>query len=298
MIISVLMPAWQAADTVEAAARDILEQRWTAAEPAVELEVELIVVTQGDDPDTVEAVQRIDDPRLRLLHQEEPGLARALERGRAAATGEWIARMDADDRCAPTRLERQLAHAARTGAEVVPCRVEPFPRGREAFCAWQNSLVTHEEMEAERFIEVPWFHATALFRAEALQRVGGWREGLHLEDYDLVLRLFEAGVRQEKLPEALYRWRVHDAQATAAWPIQRIREQKARALRLPPDAYVAGRGRSLAEWAARLSLPAFELDAALSAPLPPGYPVLVLGSPQARARLRQRLADRPHRFIA
>jgi hypothetical protein len=145
---------------------------------------------------------------------------------------------------------------------------------------------------------VPWFHATALFRAEALQRVGGWREGLHIEDYDLVMRLFEAGVRQEKLPEPLYRWRVHEAQATAGWPIERIREQKARALRLPEGAYVAGRGRSLAEWAARLRLPAFELDAALSAELPPGFPVLVIGSPGARARLRQRLAGRPHRFVA
>lgn len=290
MRISVILPAWRAAETVEAAVRDILDQSWR--------DLEVLAVHQGPRDATREALERITDRRFHILHEDEPDLARALELGRRAASGAWIARMDADDRCPPERLAEQVAHADRTGAEVVPCRLEPFPAGREAFTQWQNGLVRHEEMYEERLVEVPWFHATAIFRPEALQRVGGWRSGDFLEDYDLVLRLFAAGVRQEKLPQVRYRWRIHEGQITFRWPLHKVRQQKASWLDLPDDAYVAGSGRSLQEWAALLGRPAYTLDPRRPETLPPGFPVLVYGSAKVRARLRQALGDRPHVFVA
>lgn len=205
---------------------------------------------------------------------------------------------DADDRCPPTRLAEQLAHAEATGAAVVPCQLQPFPEGRQAYAAWQNGLCTHAQMAAERFIEVPWFHATAIFRPDVLEQVGGWRSGDFLEDYDLVFRLFAAGVRQEKLPAVRYRWRIHPGQITARWPLHKVRRQKAGWLELPEDAYVAGTGRSLQEWAALLGRPAVPFDPRQPESLPPGFPVLVFGSPKVRRRLRAALGDRPHVFVA
>ncbi|MCK6507641.1 glycosyltransferase family 2 protein [Myxococcota bacterium] len=290
MRISVLLPAWRAEKTVGEAVADVLGQRWR--------DLELIVIHQGGDDPTLEVLRRVRDPRFHLLRRDEPGTALALEMGRAAASGEWIGRMDADDRCPPTRLAEQVAHADRTGAPVLSCRVEPFPGGREAYCAWQNSLCTHEQMAAERFIEVPWFHATMLARPEALDAVGGWRPGDFLEDYDLVLRLFAAGIRQEKLPEVRYRWRIHPAQTTASWPAHKIRRQKVEALDLPADAYLVGTGRSLEAWAALLGRPALAVDLGRPLDLPPGFPVLVVGSAPVRQRLRAALGERPHLFVA
>lgn len=290
MRITVLLPAWRAAGTVGLAVQDLLDQTWR--------DLEVVAIHQGDDDATLAELRRVRDRRFHLLHHDEPGVAEALEAGRRAASGAWIARMDADDRCPPTRLAEQVAHADSTGAAVVPCQVEPFPWGREAWCAWQNSLVAHDRMAEERFVEVPWFHATALFQPEVLAAVGGWRGGDFLEDYDLVLRLFAAGVRQEKLPAVRYRWRVHPAQKTARWPLEKIRLQKAAALDLPADAYVAGTGESLRAWAALLRRPAVTLDPRRPDLLPPGFPVLVFGAAAVRQRLRAALGDRPHLFVA
>ena len=290
MRITVLLPAWRAPATVGAAVADVLAQSWR--------DLELIVIHQGGDDPTLEVLRRVRDPRFHLLCRDEPGVAVALEAGRAVARGEWIGRMDADDRCPPTRLAEQVAHAERTGAPVVSCQVEPFPTGRAAYCAWQNALCTHQDMAAERFIEVPWFHATMLARPEALDAVGGWRAGDFLEDYDLVLRLFAAGIRQEKLPAVRYGWRIHPAQTTASWPQHKIRRQKVAALDLPADAYLVGTGRSLTEWAALTGRPALEVDPRRALELPPGFPVLVFGSAPVRRRLRAELGDRPHLFVA
>lgn len=260
-------------------------------------DLELLAIHQGPRDATLQALERIADPRFHILRQDQPDLARALELGRRHARGEWIARMDADDRCPPSRLSEQLAHAEATGAQVVPCQVRPFPAGRRAFAAWQNSLLSHQQMAQERFVEVPWFHATAIFRPDALARVGGWRSGDFLEDYDLVFRLFAAGVRQEKLPAVRYRWRIHPGQITARWPLDKVREQKASWLDLPGDAYVAGTGRSLQQWAALLALPAVEFDPRRPDTLPQGYPVLVFGSEKVRRRLRAALRGREGGFV-
>jgi glycosyltransferase involved in cell wall biosynthesis len=51
----------------------------------------------------------IRDPRVRLVHQENTGLVRALNRGISLTCGRYIARQDHDDRAKPTRLEKQVA---------------------------------------------------------------------------------------------------------------------------------------------------------------------------------------------
>ena len=290
MRISVLIPVWQAADTVALAVQDALDQRWDA--------LEVLAIHQGPPDRSLAALQRIRDPRLSILRTEQAGTAAALELGRTAARGEWIARLDADDRCPPERLQEQVRWADRTGAQVVPCQWAPFPEGRERYALWQNALLRHEEMARERFVEAPWMQGTAIFRREALQAVGGWHSGDFMEDYDQVLRLFAAGIRQEKLPQVCYRWRIHAAQDTLRRSLAEVRALKARHLDLPPGAYVAGTGRSLQEWALLLGRPAVSFDPRRPQNLPEGYPVLVFGSPQVRAALRRALADRPHVFVA
>lgn len=292
MLVSVLVPAWQAAATLGEALADLCAQTWR--------DLEVLVIHQGPEDGTLAVAQAAAaaDPRIGVLRRATPGTAAALEAGRAAAGGTWIARMDADDRCDPTRLSDQLAHARATGAQVVPCQWAPFPGGRARYAAWQNALLTHEEMAAERFVEAPWMQGTALFHKAALEAVGGWHAGDFMEDYDQVLRLFAAGVRQEKLPACRYRWRIHPGQDTRRRGQDEVRALKARHLALPDDAYVAGTGESLRAWAGRLGRPAVPFDPRRPQDLPPGFPVLVFGAPEVRARLRAALGPRPHVFVA
>jgi hypothetical protein len=153
------------------------------------------------------------DSRIRVLSTEPRGIVAALERARAEARGEFLARMDADDVALPDRLARQLALMERA-PEVVLCGtgVEYFPReglrdGTLRYESWINGPSDPEGIERELFVEWPLAHPTFLLRAEAAARVGGYRDVGWPEDYDLVLRLWRDGGRLARVPEVLLRWR-------------------------------------------------------------------------------------------
>jgi hypothetical protein len=121
--------------------------------------------------------------------------------------------MDADDLSHPDRLSRQVDALERNPEWAgVGCRFSwigesgPTP-GMERYADWQNSLVTPEAICRGMFIENPVTHATLLLRREALLGVGGYVATDWSEDYDLVLRLLQAGHVLGKVPEPLYQWR-------------------------------------------------------------------------------------------
>jgi len=86
---------------------------------------EIIVVVDGHDPATEEALAGVPDPRVRMVVNPEPlGPGAARNAGVAAATGDWIAFLDDDDAWKPTKIAAQLDAAARSGIArpVVSCR--------------------------------------------------------------------------------------------------------------------------------------------------------------------------------
>jgi len=79
---------------------------------------------------------------------------------------------------------------------------------------WQNSLVTHDDICREIFIESPVAHPSAMLRRAELLAMGGYEDRGWAEDYDLWLRYHAAGRRFAKVPAPLVRWREHDDRAT------------------------------------------------------------------------------------
>jgi hypothetical protein len=154
-----------------------------------------------------------DDARVSVLRQEPLGLVAALERARARARGEYLARMDADDVAAPERLEEQLA-LMRERPDLVGCGcgIRYFPEslvqdGARRYQQWINALLEPDEIERDLFVECPIAHPTFFLRADAVAAVGGYRELGWPEDYDLLLRLWEAGGRFAKAEGELLHWR-------------------------------------------------------------------------------------------
>ncbi len=205
--VSVLLPARDAAATVRAAAASILRQ--------TERDLELVCVDDGSRDGTAEALDRLAarDRRVRVVRGPGEGIARALERGRAACDAEVVARMDADDVAHPRRLALQLeALRADPSLAAVGGRVRLFPRralraGMIRYAAWLNGLVTPELVARDLLVEAPLVHPAAAIRSDALSRAGGWRDGPFPEDYDLWLRLAAAGGRLTNLPALVLDWR-------------------------------------------------------------------------------------------
>jgi glycosyltransferase involved in cell wall biosynthesis len=206
-VISVLLPARNAAATIEAALQGILGQR--QAPP-----FEVVCVDDASSDGTLEVLARLarSDGRVRVIPGEGRGLVAALQLGLARCRGELIARMDADDLVHPDRLRLQaelLASDASLGAvgSLVRCFPGPLTPGLARLQAWLDSVVTPEECEAARFVEAPLVHPSTTFRREALDSVGGWRDAGWAEDWDLLLRLAAAGWKMAKVPRVLLHWR-------------------------------------------------------------------------------------------
>lgn len=202
-LISVIMPAYNAAATVCAAVESVLAQTCT--------DFELIAVDDGSTDHTARLLEAHArrDARVRLLRMPHGGIVPALNAGLEAARGRFIARMDADDICLPQRLERQAGfleqhpHVGLAGCRV---RFGGAPGGYARYVDWINSLLTPEEIALERFRESPFAHPSVMFRAELVAAHGNYADGPFPEDYELWLRWMEAGVRMAKLPETLLVW--------------------------------------------------------------------------------------------
>jgi glycosyltransferase involved in cell wall biosynthesis len=160
------------------------------------------------------------DQRFRVLSLPHGGIIPALNSGLKACRGAIVARMDADDLASPERLALQAAYLdEHPEVDVVAGLVEGFPEGEllegfRLYIEWLNSLVTHEQICREIFVESPLAHPSVTFRKEVVMRAGDYQEWGWPEDYDLWLRLYLAGARFAKIHEVLLRWREHPHRLT------------------------------------------------------------------------------------
>ena len=99
--VSVVLPVYNVAPYIEATIASILTQTFT--------DFELLVLDDCSTDDTVDKVQSIRDPRLRLMRNPH-NLGRAGTDNAALAyvRGQYIAKMDGDDLCHPERLAQQV----------------------------------------------------------------------------------------------------------------------------------------------------------------------------------------------
>ena len=180
---------------------------------------QLIAIDDGLVDATRHRLSATGDARVRVLDGGGKGLVHALNMGLEAARAPLIARMDADDECAPQRLERSVA-ALSADLSGVGTQVEIFRDDRPvspnllAYGAWMNSLTTPELLFRDRFVESPLCHGSVMLRRSVVVEAGGWRHGDFPEDWELWLRLLESGHLLSCVPEVLYRWRDHDRRLT------------------------------------------------------------------------------------
>jgi len=99
-LVSFVIPAYNAADTVGRAIESALGQ---THDP-----VEVVVVDDGST-DGTRGIAESYSPNVKVVHRENGGLPVARNMGWRAAAGEYIAFLDADDECDPERIEIQLA---------------------------------------------------------------------------------------------------------------------------------------------------------------------------------------------
>ncbi|MFI5183211.1 MAG: glycosyltransferase family 2 protein [Vicinamibacteria bacterium] len=206
--VSVLLPVKDGAPFLEACLASLAGQ--TLADH------EIIAVDDGSTDGSREILERCAraDPRLLVLENPGLGVVDALNAALAAAAGPFAARMDGDDVAHPERLAAQVERLeADPRVAILGCRVRlvgGLPRGNagmRAYVAWINTLMDHDAIVRDLWVESPLAHPSVMMRAEAVRRLGGYRVFHGPEDYDLWLRAHAAGLRFGKCPGVLLDWR-------------------------------------------------------------------------------------------
>ena len=205
--VSVLLPCRDAAATLDESLGSIAAQTFTS--------IQIIAVDDGSSDGTPELLAEWirRDARVESVRTPPRGIVAALNSAAERARGEVLARMDADDIADPRRFERQIA-LLDANPDLVACGtgIRYIPRqavrdGARRYEQWINSVVSPDEMERDLFVECPIPHPSLMVRQQAFERIGGYRDEGWPEDYDLILRLWEAGHRFGKVPEVLLEWR-------------------------------------------------------------------------------------------
>ena len=209
--VSVVIPFFNEEKYIEESINSVLDQTFT--------DFEIIMVNDGSTDGSVEIVKKYaaQDKRIRLIEIKKSGLAAALNAGIEAASGKYIARMDADDMMHPKRLGLQYEYmSANPDVSVLSSLVTAFPENMispnmQYYINWLNSIITDDMIKRDIFIESPIPHPTVMLRRDELIGLGGYSDNGMPEDYDLWLRYYAAGKRFHKIDIVLHFWREREA---------------------------------------------------------------------------------------
>ena len=204
--ISVILPFYNANKTILRAVLSIKNQTFT--------NFECILVDNNSTDDSKAIVQTIvdSDHRFKLVSEKKQGVTFASNKGWETSTGEYIARMDADDWSHPTRLEKQNDFLdsnpdyGAVGTLVNHMSHSEYTGGMARFVEWSNSLTTYDQICKNRFIELPIVNPTAMWRRQVAAENGMYLDGNFPEDYEMWLRWLDKGVKIGKIKEVLLDW--------------------------------------------------------------------------------------------
>jgi glycosyltransferase involved in cell wall biosynthesis len=203
--VSILMPVYNGSRYLAAAIDSMLSQDFA--------DFEFVIVDDGSTDNSLQLLTAYAkrDNRIRLITRANTGIVGALNDGLEQVRALFVARMDADDLSLPGRLRKQRQYllandqCVAVGSHILLIDNEGWP-----ICEMCKER-THEEIDTANLLGggAAMNHPSVMFRAEAVRRVGGYRQQfLYAEDLDLWLRLAEVGGLYN-LPETLLHYRMH-----------------------------------------------------------------------------------------
>lgn len=201
--LSVVMAAYNDEDYVGAAIESVLGQTYG--------DFDYIIVNDGSSDATLDILESYAarDKRIQIITRENGGTTKATVTGMNAATGEYVARMDADDLSVSDRFERQIAVLdQRPECVAVTSHFEHFHD--DGKIKMVSDDIGPEELIGlyNGFANRIGGHGQVMFRRDAYLKAGGYDPHFrYSQDYDLWCRLLHLG-RFAVIEDILYRWRV------------------------------------------------------------------------------------------
>jgi glycosyltransferase involved in cell wall biosynthesis len=208
--VSVVIPAYDAQSTVGASISSVLWQTYADAE---------VVVVDDGSSDATGDVAAAYPERVRVVRQDNAGVAAARNRGIGEARGELIAFCDADDVLLPRHLEALVSTFDRHGGIATSNCYWLFTNGIHPSRVRYKGGFPRPERQRRAILEQNFVSTMSLFPKRLADDLGGFSTELEVaEDWDFWLRAIYSGVRVSLQPRpfALYRWSSESLSAATA----------------------------------------------------------------------------------
>ncbi len=224
--VSVVIPTYNRADFILESVTSVLDQTFQ--------DFEVVVVDDGSSDNTPALIRSVADSRIRYLYQVNKGVAAALNMGWRAARGDYIGRLDSDDRWHPDLLMRLvptlesnpaigLAYARAQWMDQKGRRLPQMLGAPEKFPNQTLKSLLYGDFVCP---------VAVIFRRACIEQVNGYDETLIAnEDWDLWIRMSTLS-RFAYLEEVLADYRTHPGNLTssASLRLARLTDDRVRVL--------------------------------------------------------------------
>ncbi len=220
-LVTIIMPAYNMEAFIAEAIDSVIAQSIS--------DWELLVIDDCSTDDTQRIVADLanKDPRIQLLvNEENMGVSRTRNRGMAMSRGKFVALLDSDDYWKPQMLEKMVARAEETGADIIYCSYELVDEQGKKVC---NDFIVPEETTFEESIVRSVILPSAALITSALAKEAQFPTNMYHEDIALWFQLLKEGKTARGVTEPLVLYRQRSGgrssdkiiSACRRWPIYR-----------------------------------------------------------------------------
>lgn len=170
---------------------------------------EVIAINDGSKDDSAALLNAVVAPRVRVIHQDNMGLAATLNRGLSLARGALVARQDQDDLSHPERLARQVSYLQSNPDCILLGTAAQIWVGDEPTERAHDHPTEHSLLAFELLFNNPFVHSSVMMRRDVVLGIGGYateKARQPPEDYELWSRIARQG-RVANLAERLVVYR-------------------------------------------------------------------------------------------
>lgn len=198
--VSVIMPAYNAQNYIKEAIESVLNQTMG--------DLELLVLDDGSKDNTVAIAKELErkDARVRvLINEKNMGVARTRNRGIDMSKGEYIAFLDSDDVWRKEKLEKQIALAQTTGADII---YSSYALVSENGKRKYNDFIVPATTSFKEMLRCNVLGCSTVLLSKKAKENHRFSTEYYHEDYVLWLALMQDGFKAAGVTECLVDYRV------------------------------------------------------------------------------------------
>lgn len=178
-MISVVIPLYNKEKQIAHTLQTVLAQTFQ--------NFEIVIVNDGSTDNSVNEVEKFNDPRIRLIHQANSGVSAARNKGIEESQYDLIAFLDADDEWKPTYLETQYALFKKySECSVFACNYE-FKNEKGNVSNTIIKKLPYEGTDGilSNYFEIashshpPLWTSAIMVKKDAIQSIGGFPNDIH-----------------------------------------------------------------------------------------------------------------------